>query len=289
LAALAEVDGIVRWGGDHPDADRVTFARFIEAGTVDDHAALDACRSLLTVLGQGSAHIAARATVGEDAIRAEARKAARGRGSNTLLSRRVRLSDADRESAALYLLSQAADLTLDPEEMARGQFNLERLLGLRSGRGGSTRDVEELILPLDGLRTDPKSLTPALGNASPETVALARRAVEVGCLWLPALLPVLGVERTPQNVAFLDIADETTAHATPEYYAGMFAHTVYRLTHSPPRDHQVLEDDPAILVASDLANRTSQEVDLLRSRLRAPQRVRLRAALWALLTTRSSL
>jgi hypothetical protein len=206
------------------------------------------------------------------------------RGGNTMLPRRVRLREDDRESAAFYLISQAAGFPVDPDELAQGKFNLERLFGLRSGRDGSERDVDELVLPFEDLRIRPSDLAAALTDAPGETLALARRAVELECMWVPALLPVLR-DCTPQNVAFLDIADEIAAQTTPEYYAGLFAHHVLHLSQHSTEDEApdpIPEYEPAMIVAMELGGSPEQQLDLVRSRLRAPQRVQLRAARWAL-------
>jgi hypothetical protein len=68
LAALAEVDGIVRWSARGKNAKRLTFARFIEAGTVKASVAVDACQSLLDDLNQGATEVATLTAAGEEAI-----------------------------------------------------------------------------------------------------------------------------------------------------------------------------------------------------------------------------
>jgi hypothetical protein len=259
----------------------LTFARYIEAATVDTAAALDACAAALEPFRRGAAEVKALAEQGPEAVRAEAEKAAKARGRRAVFPRRVRMSLDERTAALLYTFSQAADMAAEVSEGQLGEFQLQRVIGLRSGRGGATRDVSELMVPVEEWLIDPEALIQAIRDASPEAAELSRRFVQMACLWLPALLPILAVEMGPENAAFFDIVQKWAEELTPEIYVLVFAS---RLAHrfnvrSPSEMAEHLDMfHPAEIFAELLADRPDSDFRMVRSRLRPYHRAQLALA-----------
>ncbi len=281
LPALAEVDGLARWGRRDTSSELLTFARYIEAGTVDTAAALDVCAAAFERFRHGADEADALGRHGPAAVRAEAEKAAKARGRRALFPRRVRMSGDERIAVFSYLFLQALDMDVEPSERDFGQFQLERILGLRSGRGGATRDVSELMVPVEEWRIDPHALTTAIRDASPEAAEMAKRFVETVCLWLPALLPMLAVESGAQDTAFLDIVQHGAEELTPEIYVVVFASRLaHRFNQRSPSEltAQLDEFHPAQMVAELLADRPDSDLRIVRSRLRPYHRAQLALA-----------
>jgi hypothetical protein len=112
----------------------------------------------------------------------------------------------DRVATFSFLFSLALSVGLDSDERQRGQFQLEPAFGLRAGQGGSTRDVSHLMGQVEQWRVDMGALRAAVRDAPPEAAELARRFVEIACLWLPALLPIFASALAAEEKPFLDIA-----------------------------------------------------------------------------------
>jgi hypothetical protein len=280
LAALAEVDGLARWGRRNTDHDLLRFARYIEAGTVDPHDALDACAAAFERFRHGAEEAASLAQEGEDTVRAEAEKAAKARGKGALLPRRVRMSGAERTTAFRHLFNEALDLNVDASERDVGQFQLERSIGLRSGRGGATRDVSDLMMPVEEWRVDPDAATDAIRTASPEAAELGRRAVETNCIWLPAVIPLFAAESRPHETPFLDVVETAFEELGPDIYVVLFVSRLRRFNQRSRSElaAQLDEFQPAELIAELLADWSDTDLRIVRSRLRLYQLAQLAIA-----------
>lgn len=279
LAALGEVDSYVRWGRRKMVPELLTFARYVEAGTVEPGAALAACQRVLELVREGAADGAALAAKGPEAVRREAERAAKARGRNAILPRRVRMSLDDRQAAFSYMFSFALDMAMDDEE--RGRFQLERIIGLRAGRAGDARDVSQITGPLEESQVDLDAFDHAVRDASPEAAELSRRFVEIVSLWLPALLPALAAEAGASDRPFLDIARAAAAETVPEIYVALFAWRLARPSLSRAREElaaELEELQPASIFAEVLVDAPERDVELVRAGLRPYQRVQLKVA-----------
>jgi hypothetical protein len=279
LAAIGEVDCQVRWGRRRIAPELLTFARYIEAGTVSSDEALSACRRVLEGT-QADAAGGALAEQKEVIAQQEGRRAARSRGANAMVPRAVRMSKDERDAAFTYLF--AVVLGVEDEVSADdGRFQLERLIGARSGYGGAERDLSELIPPAGEWRLDLDVLRAAVRDASPEAAELARRQVELFTLWYPALLPLLDDEIPAGEQPFLKIAEATFGRGGPDIYVPAFAWRLTRPALARPREELAAELQafrPAAIIAEALADRSEREVELVRAALGPYQRVQLLVA-----------
>jgi hypothetical protein len=228
LPALAEVDGIARWGRRQTIPEVLTFARYVEAGTVETAVALLACESVLDRFRDGAREAAELAAKGPEAVREEAARVARARGKNALLPRTVRVTAAEREAAHRYLYGEMLSMALDSDASLDGQQQFERLIGLRSGRGGESRDVSMFTVKPEDWRIEPERLAQAVRHATPDAADLARRIVELNFLWLPALMPLLINDDDAHLASFIDIARAAADQYRPELYAVIHASLLAR-------------------------------------------------------------
>jgi hypothetical protein len=146
LAAIGEVDCQVRWGRRRISPDLLTAARYIEAGTVPNDDALSAFSRLLESLRTDAINIGL-VECKQAVARAEGLRAARARGDNALVPRVVRMTQDERDTAFVYMFKKL--LGVDDDQSNDGRFELERLIGARSGHGGPERDLSELLPPVN--------------------------------------------------------------------------------------------------------------------------------------------
>jgi hypothetical protein len=124
------------------------------------------------------------------AIEALARKFAGKRGK-AALPRIVRMTSDERIRACAYVLAFAFN---DEEEIGRRRADavlFERMLGLRSGRGGglaTALPLDEDTLRLAGLRP-PGELRAMLDSATDDEFEFVRRLLHAIVVWLPLLIP----------------------------------------------------------------------------------------------------
>lgn len=125
------------------------------------------------------------------------------------------------------------------------------------------------------------SLYRAVRDASPEAAELARRQVELLTLWFPALLPTLTGEVTAAEQPFLEVADAMFGRVVPDSYVATFAWRLSRPALARPREElaaDLVEFQPAEIIAEAIAGRSEREIELVRSALGPYQRVQLRVA-----------
>lgn len=214
-------------------------------------------------------------------IEEEAAKAARMR-SRAPLPHRVRgVSLDERTLAIVVVMSEMLGTPRDPEAVAAGMFQLERILGLRSGRGGGERNLAELGIAPGDLAIDPEELRRALDRASVERIEFARRGVNFAVVWMPALRATFAAEFGTALAPLVDIVAEWAEKLTAHVYALMFA-TFIRNALERATDEQITETLPAfsgpLITAAILAERPLNERELTLRRLRPYQRLLLERA-----------
>ncbi|MGH9173270.1 MAG: hypothetical protein ACRD1H_02870, partial [Vicinamibacterales bacterium] len=221
-AAVGQADTVARFRQRGTDPQLLRFALFIETGTIPADEAVRIARDFLS-----SWHVivkthAARFRADPEAMRDEAAGAARMRGRSPL-PHRVRVQLDEREIAMTYAIAHMFSVPLSPDEEDHGAHQLERVVGLRSGRGGAERDLSDVALKPDEWPTDIDALTDAVSAASPDRIEFARRGVEAAVAWMPALRSVFVAAFGASSAPLVDILEEWSEKLTPEAYALMFS------------------------------------------------------------------
>jgi hypothetical protein len=274
LVSIGQVDTLARRNRRLIGPGLIRFALFVETNTIPAEEALRIAADELTALR--SAWSSEGAAMDQETLREEVASAARLRGSNSVLPRRVRMSQAQRTSAVLFLAQQMPGLEALPQTGADGEAALERALGLRSGRGGAERDVPLLDAPKDLASFDIQKARQALNSAGVAQVECARRVVELFCLWFPAIIPTLISGVPVSQVPFLDVASEWAKATTPTTYVQFFAEIIARTAELPDKklEEMLAGIDPPAAILEMLADQPASERDAVASRLRPLQRAR---------------
>jgi hypothetical protein len=278
--AIGQVDATSRFRRRRIDPSLIRLAVFVETGTGSAQQAIEVALEFLNAWQTSIAEERARLRTDPTAVRQEAARAARMRG-NAPLPHRVRMRLGERELAMLYAFSHMFGAPLSEKEDEQGAYQLERIFGLRSGRGGATRDVSELMVAADKWFTDPRALAEALEVASAARIELARRAVEFAVLWIPALWPKFMAKRGPSAVPILDIVESWANEVNPTLYAALlatFAHNGLSRATEPEIHDLLAEFSPSAAVLDLLAEQPSADLKPIAQRLRPYQRLRLLGA-----------
>lgn len=279
--SIGQVDTLSRMLARGVHKDFFRFGLFVESGS---GTAADARTFLIDYLGfwrQAVNELQQRLS-DPDTLREEAEKAARQKGRNAPLPHRVRVTLDERILAMQFVLAQLASISLGEDERAAGLFQLERLIGLRSGRGGRTRDVSDLSASTRDWPSDADRLIEAVEAASDERVELSRRMLEIGVVWFPAMRSMLGtvVAGAAAGAPLVDVMDEWEEAITPDVYALLFAVGLAnaRESMSDERIRETLRAlRPELLGALLLSSSTERELAI--RRLRPYARMRLGAFL----------
>lgn len=275
--ATGQVDALARWNAHHFAPGLIKFALFIETNTVPARIALQAAAHELTTLHNGWGE--RRQAVSSDALADEAAAAARSRGRNAVLPRRVRMSQEERTAAVFFMLGQMPGVeTVIPQTDIDGEAALARALGLRSGRGGAERSVT-LDRREDFASLELRAVLQALASAQPSRIEYARRVVELCYLWFPAMLPVLRSSVGVHEVPFLDIVVEWAERLTPLTYVQLFGEFV---TRSAKASDRAIQDalpcvDPPAVIAALIADLDPSSMRAVCMRLRPWPQLRLYA------------
>jgi hypothetical protein len=159
-----------------------------------------------------------------------------------------------------------------------GVSQLERIFGLRSGRGGAERDLGDLRFAPGQLAHDPAELRAALDRATPERIEFARRGVDLALVWMPALRATVASDLGPVAAPMIDIIAEWAEKLTVHVYALTFAIFI-RNALERASDEEIAGTLPAFLgpvfAAAILAERPARERELALRRLRPYQRMLL--------------
>lgn len=244
--AVGQVDALARMLARDVHRDFWRFGLFVETGT----GATDQVRAfLIEYLGYWRQAVAEhqQRLADPDALRDEAEKAARQKGKNAPLPHRVRVTLDERTLAMQFMLAQLSAVSLPEDEQAAGQHHLERLVGLRSGRGGQTRDISDLSVTASNWPPDAESLVEAVKSASQERIEFTRRMVEIGVVWFPAMRSMLGVVAAgpAASTALIDVMGEWEEKISAEQYALLFAISLANARKNAT-DEQIRETLPAL-------------------------------------------
>jgi hypothetical protein len=278
LAAIGQVDTIARLRARDVHPDFFQFALFIETGAGDVEEARAFVLEYLALWKSGLEEQRRRFAADPEALREEAASAARKRGKNAPLPHRVRMTIDERTVAMRHTLAAVASVPLSAEEQEAGQHQLERLVGLRSGRGGATRDISDISVTPDQWPTNTDLLIDAVEAASPARLELARRMVELAVVWFPALRSMFGeILGAAASVALVDVIEDWERMITPDMYALLFA---FELSNGErASDEQVAatlrEVPPEAFAAVMLGEQSERERAVAVGRLRPYQRARL--------------
>jgi DNA-binding transcriptional MerR regulator len=278
LRAIGEVDAVIRWRQRGAGVEETRFAVFIETGGGSREIAVAYTREFLGAWVQSMAAAAAEVRANPELLDQEAANAARMRGRAPLPHRVRGVSLDERELAIAVVMSEMLGAPRDPDTAADGVFQLERILGLRSGRGGADRDLTDLSIAPSDLAHDPAELLTAFDQATPERIEFARRGVGLAVVWLPALRATIASDLGPAAAPMIDIIAEWVEKLTAHVYALMFAIFISNALERAS-DEQIAETlsvfaEPAI-AAAVLAGRPANERDLVLRRLRPYQRMLL--------------
>jgi hypothetical protein len=154
------------------------------------------------------------------AIEVLARKFAGKRGK-AALPRIARMTMDERTRACAYALAFAFN---DEGEIARRKGDaglLERMLGMRSGRGGGLATVmplDEDTLRLAGLRP-PGQLRAVFDSAADDEFEFVRRLLHVVIVWMPLLIPQFIEHFGEQARPVGELASKLLEDLPPEHYA----------------------------------------------------------------------
>jgi DNA-binding transcriptional MerR regulator len=276
LRSIGEVDAVARWRQRGATLDETGFAVFIETGGGSPQEAVGFARAFLKAWERSISAAAVDARAGPGLLEKEAATAARMRGRAPLPHRVRGVSLDERALAITVVMSEMLGMPRDPDTAAHGLFQLERILGLRSGRGGADRDLSDVGMKPGELSHDPAELRAALDRATPERIEFARRGVDFALVWMPALSATLAAKFGAAYAPLVDIAAEWAEKLTPHLYALMFA-TFIRNALERATDEQVAETlpifDGPLIAAAMLADRPSTERKLVLRRLRPYQRM----------------
>lgn len=258
----------------------ISVAMFVETGAGDVEQITALACELLRAWQVDLAADVARLEADPAALTAEVKRAARMR-RDAPLPHRVRTPLEDRELAVLYAFAQMLGTPLSDQAAAQGGYQLERLLGLRSGHAARSRDLSDVMPSENDFSLDPGAFAEALAGAGPQHVELARRVVESTLLWMPALRSLLLAEL---GAPIVDILGTWSQNISPSLHVMMLGDFVLRGLRSTDDETCDALDQfvPETLALALLADRPPQECSLVVSRLPRYQRLRFLAVMRSL-------
>lgn len=185
----------------------------------------------------------------------------------------------ERTQTMLFTLSSLIGASMSPQDQEAGLHQLERLVGLRSGRSGATRDVSELTVKPDAWPTDSDRLIRAVEAATPERLEFARRGIELGVVWFPPLRSLFGSTLGPAaSVPLMDVIAEWEKMLTPDVYILLFAAFVangLERASDADVDESLKTFIPVVIGAALLGELSPAERRVAERRLRPYQRLQL--------------
>jgi hypothetical protein len=276
LRAIGQVDTLARFPIRKHSLGMVRFALFIETDSGDPAEAL---RVAATHVDPHRESVAAARKADPEMIHADIKRAARMRAGNSVLPRDVQMSQAERDVAVAQLVQAGLGVRLDGVPTGLGA--VERALGLRSGRGGRTRETPLALTQKDLEVLDPDVLYKAAQAATPCHARVARSVVELICLWIPALIPSLLMTSTKAESKFLQVIENKSRELRPEMYVAAFAGLLAKMETVPDERLAEIEKGlrPELAMIEMLATQPVGDLCGVLSRLRPLQRLKLRAAI----------
>ena len=125
---------------------------------------------------------------------------------------------------------------------------IERALGLRSGRGGASRETPLALTEKDLAAIAPEAMYEAVHAATPTRARIARNLVELLCLWFPALVPSLLMTTNMTERKFLQVIRAAGDNLDPEAYLATFSGLLAR--QAPLPDEQLRPIEAALQPAA---------------------------------------
>lgn len=153
------------------------------------------------------------------AVDALARKMAAMRG-RAVVQRVVRMKAAERTRAYGYMLALMFGLEEEIERRKDDALLLERMVGLRSGRGGGLATVmptgidEQRLVRLP----PPSEVKRVIVTASDDEYEFVRRMVQMMVIWTPLLLPLLLSEYGANADGFVTLVRGMFDELRPSFY-----------------------------------------------------------------------
>jgi hypothetical protein len=279
LRTVGQVDTLARLSIRRLGLGVVRFALFVEADSIPVQDALRIATVRIDAWKTGASAYKEQAGRDPELVRAEVKQAARLRAGNSVFPREVRLSLEERETA----LAQAVGFLLGKQidGVPDGMGAIERALGLRSGRGGATRETPLALTNKDLAAFDPEAMHEAVVNATPVRARIARNVLELLCLWFPALIPSLLTTSNSTESKFLQVVQTRADQRAPEAYVTTFAALLARQTPLPDEQLFPIERalQPPAMMLEMLTTQPPGELTGVLSRLRPLQRLKLEAAI----------
>jgi hypothetical protein len=285
LRTIGQVDTLARLPIRTHGIELVRFALFIETDSVPVADALGIAVTRIDAMRTSVSASREQAARDPELLRAEVRRAARLRAGNSVLPREVRMSLDEREQALAQLVGLALGVKL--VGVPTGMGAIERALGLRSGRGGASRETPLALTEKDLAAIDPEALYEAVRASTPTRARITRNLVELLCLWFPALVPSLLMSPNTTERKFLQVVRATGDEHAPEAYLATFAGLLARQAPLPDEQLRAIETalQPAAAMAEMLATQPLGDLNGVLSRLRPLQRLKLESMM--ALTARS--
>jgi hypothetical protein len=277
--ALGQVAVVSRYRLRRVGPELTRVAVFVETGTGDvEHIRAFACPLLREWQKELDVDLE-RLRADPVALPAEAARAARVR-RDPPLPHRVRMRLEDRELAVLFALTRMAETPLPEHEAEKGEFQLLRALGLKSGRGGPISGLSDLMPPGGQWPPQPGALSDALASVGSERIVLAGRVVEWALIWIPALRSIWLTEFGPSGVALVDILATWSQNIPPALYVMMLGAFVMAGLRSSDDDIRegLREFAPEVAALDLLADRAAADWKLAAERLGPYQRMRFTTA-----------
>jgi hypothetical protein len=279
LRTIGQVDTLARLPIRTHGIDRVRFALFIETDSVPVEDAIGIAAARIDAMRASVSASREQAARDPELLRAEVKRAARLRVGNSVLPREVRMSLDEREQALAQLVGLALGVQL--VGVPSGMSAIERALGLRSGRGGASRETPLALTEKDLAAIDPEAMYEAVRAATPTRARIARNVVELLCVWFPALVPSLLMTPSTAEPKFLEVVRAAGDALDPDVYVATFTGLLAR--QAPLPDDQLLAIEtalqPAAAMVEMLATRPPGDLTGVLSRLRPLQRLKLESTL----------
>jgi hypothetical protein len=279
LRTIGQVDTLARLPIRTYGIELVRFALFIETDSVPVEDAISIAVARVDAMRASVSASRKQAARHPDLLGAEVKRAARLRVGNSVLPREVRMSLDEREQALAQLVGLGLGVKL--AGVPPGMSAIERALGLRSGRGGASREMPLALTEKDLAAIDPEAMYEAVRAATPTRARIARNLVELLCLWFPALVPSLLMTPNTTEPKFLEIVRAAGDALDPDVYLATFAGPLAR--QAPLPDEQLLAIEtalqPAAAMVEMLATQPHGDVNGVLSRLRPLQRLKLESTI----------
>jgi len=258
----------------------VCFALFIETNSGSPAGALRTVAEYLDLQRKNMAEAREAAVRDPELLHAEIKRAARMRADNSVLPREVRVPLAERDQAIAQMVQAGLGVPLDGVPAGFGA--VERVLGLRSGRGGKTRDPRLAFTEKDIDVFDPNALHEAAQIATSRHARIARNCTELLCVWFPALTPSLMMTSKTADSKFLQVVQSASDGLNPEMYLATFAGLLAKLVKISD-DEQLAEIEkglrPEIAMGEMLVTQFAGDLRGVLSRLRPLPRLKLESVM----------